>query len=796
MRVSPSPTRSRKRLMITGLVQGVGFRPFIYRLARELNLAGWVRNTSRGVEVEVEGDPPALSRFLWLLPRQAPALARVDRVSSTEAEPLGEEDFAILESREGADTQPAIPPDVALCPDCAREVLDPADRRFRYPFTNCTNCGPRFTIIRQVPYDRVQTTMAAFAMCPACRREYENPGDRRFHAEPTACPACGPQVWLEWNGAVLGGDPLATAGQLLQAGYIVAVKGLGGFHLACDARNRAAVSTLRQRKGRRDKPFAVMVRDLEEAHRLALLDDAGLALLRSPAAPVVLTPRREHAPLAPEVAPGHGLVGLLLPYTPLHLLLMAHAPAALVMTSGNLSEEPLVFRNDEARQKLTALADALLLHDRDIQVPCDDSVVRLVEGRALPIRRARGYVPLPVALPVGAPQDLLGVGAAQKNTFCLAWGDQALLSQHIGDLDTVETYDYFSLAVAHLKALSRREPRVVAHDLHPTYLSTRYAMELAGWRRVGVQHHHAHVAACLAEHGRTGPCLGLALDGTGFGPDGTVWGGELLLADLRDFTRLGHLRQVLLPGGEAAIRQPVRMAQAYLHAAFGPESPRLAEALGLLLPPLEQQVLHRQLATGWHSPLTSSAGRLADALAAALGVCRVRTYEGQPAIHLEMAAQSQEEACYSFPVHWVEGRLLFEGPALFRQAVEDFLGGASAAAVAGRFHASFTAGLAHALVLAREHTGLNLVALSGGVLQNALVLTGLTRRLTALGFEVLTHCLTPPNDGCISLGQVAVAAARLQAGEGYMQKGRRVAHPPSFVTDLRSGRGVQKEIFR
>lgn len=762
MQMRETAALARKRLGVTGLVQGVGFRPFIYRLAREHQLAGWVRNTSGGVEIEVEGDPKALSRFIRLLASEAPSLARVEAVTAADAQPLQEEGFAILESQAGADTQPAIPPDVGLCADCAREILDPGDRRHLYPFTNCTNCGPRFTLIRQVPYDRAQTTMAAFALCPDCRREYEDPGDRRFHAEPTACPACGPRAWLEMDGRVLPGDPLALAGELLRAGKILAVKGLGGFHLACDARNPEAVRTLRERKGRRDKPFAVMVRDLDEARRLARLDDNDIELLLSPAKPVVLAPRREDAGLAPEVAPGHCLVGLLLPYTPLHLLLLGQAPPALVMTSGNLSEEPLVFDNDQARVKLAGLADAFLLHDRDIHVPCDDSVVRAGGGQAVPIRRARGYVPQPVALPLPAAEDILGVGAEQKSTFCLAWGDKALLSQHIGDLDTVETYDYFQLAVTHLKTLSRRDPKVVAHDLHPAYLSTRYAQGLSGVRLVGVQHHHAHLAACLAENDRPGPCLGLALDGTGYGPDGTAWGGELLVADLAGFTRLGHLAPVRLPGGEAAIRQPARMAAAYLQAAFGEAYAGVAEKLGLTFTPLERQMLHRQLTTGWHSPLTSSAGRLADALAAALGICRVRTYEGQPAIALEMAAAPEQEPCYPFPVGWAGARLVLEGPALFRRAVEDFLAGEAAAVVAGRFHASFTASLAQALVLARERTGLNFAALSGGVLQNALVLGGLKKSLSDLGFEVLTHRLTPPNDGCISLGQVAVAAARLQ----------------------------------
>lgn len=754
----------RRRLEVQGLVQGVGFRPFVYRLARECRLAGWVRNTSRGVELEVEGPWQAVEDFLTRLEKEAPPLARLEAVRVTEAVPRQETGFVIRESREGGATEPAIPPDVGLCADCAREILDPADRRYRYPFTNCTNCGPRFTLIREVPYDRVKTTMAVFPMCEACRREYEDPGDRRFHAEPTACPACGPRAWVEAPaGQVVPGEAVQVAAVLLRAGRIVAIKGLGGFHLACDARRGEAVRLLRERKGRRDKPFAVMVRDLAEAHRLAELNDEALRLLMSPARPIVLAPMRPDAGLAPEVAPGHRLVGLLLPYTPLHLLLMKEAPPALVMTSGNLSEEPLVFRNDEAREKLAPLADAFLFHDREIQVPCDDSVLRAVPGGVIPIRRARGYVPQTVSLPLAVPEEVLGVGAEQKSTFCLARGERALLSQHLGDLDSPETYDYFRLAVAHLTALSRRQPRVVAHDLHPGYLSTRYARELAEVRRMGVQHHHAHVAACLAENGCTGPALGLALDGTGFGPDGTVWGGELLRADLASYTRLGHLRPVPLPGGEAAIRRPVRMAAAYLFAAYGEEdyAARAAE-LGLGFEPLEGRILQRQLCSGWQSPLTSSAGRLLDALAAALNLCRVRTYEGQPAIILEMAATAGEEPWYPFPVRREGGVLLWEGPVLFRAAVEDFLSGTPAARVAGRIHASLVAGLAEGLREAREFTRLNLVALSGGVFQNALLLKGLKERLEELGFEVLTHRQTPPNDGCISLGQVAVAGARLR----------------------------------
>ncbi|MBM4285255.1 MAG: carbamoyltransferase HypF [Deltaproteobacteria bacterium] len=755
---------ARQRFRVRGLVQGVGFRPFVYRLALAHGLAGWVRNTSRGVEIEAEGPATGLERFGRALAGQAPPLARVEEVITETALPLGETAFLIQDSRALADTEAVIPPDVGTCVPCFGEVSDPRDRRHAYPFTNCTNCGPRFTLIREVPYDRRFTTMAAFAMCPECRREYLDPRDRRFHAEPTACPACGPRLWLEdREGRRWDDDVPAAAGRLLQEGKIVAVKGLGGFHLACDARRDEAVRTLRERKGRVAKPFAVMVRDLEEAGRLCHLSDRARALLLSPEAPIVLAPRRPGARLSAHAAPGNRYLGLLLPYTPLHFLLFRHAPAALVMTSGNLSEEPLVFTNEGARTRLAALADAFLLHDRDIQAPCDDSVVRpLEDGGLIVLRRARGYVPRTIALPLEVP-EVLGVGAEQKSTFCLGWGRTALLSQHLGDLDNLETFVYFSLAVKHFQALSRKAPRLVAHDLHPDYLSTRYAAASEGRRTVGVQHHHAHLAACLAEHGRTDRCLGVALDGTGFGPDGTVWGGEILLADLAGFQRVGHFAPVRLPGGEAAIRLPVRMAAAYLHAVYGEAQEEVAARLGIAFPPLEAAILRRQSAGGLNTLITTSAGRLFDAVAAAIGVCRERTYEGQPALELEMAADPREGGCYPAALHETDGRFILDTPALFRGAVEDRLAGVEPAVIAARFHHSLIRLLAETCRRLREVTGLNLAALSGGVFQNGLLAVGLRQRLETLGFEVLTHSQVPPNDGGISLGQVAVAGARRQA---------------------------------
>ncbi len=698
-------TLARKKLKVTGVVQGVGFRPFVYRLARLHHLAGWVCNTSQCVEIEIEGPPASLATFIGQLSQQAPALARIDAVVSRAAPPEGGAGFAIRESRRLAATAALIPPDVATCDDCLADINDPGNRRYRYPFTNCTNCGPRFTIIRAVPYDRPHTTMAVFDLCPQCRAEYENPEDRRFHAEPTACPVCGPRVWLEEGDRRLDREAIPGAASLLKNGRIVAVKGLGGFHLAADARHDAAVKTLRERKGRVAKPFALMVRDLDEAGRLCHLGELERSLLLSRERPIVVARRRPDAGVSAHVAPGHRFLGLMLPYTPLHFLLMDHGPAALVMTSGNLSEEPLVHTNSDARVKLAGLADAFLMHDRDIQVPCDDSVVRPVDAATvIPLRRARGLVPAPIPLPL-LSEPVLGVGAEQKNTFCVAAHGVALLSQHIGDLDRVETFDYYRQAITHFKALCRQDPALVAHDLHPLYLSTRYARGLAGVRLIGVQHHHAHIAACLAENRRTETCIGVALDGTGYGPDGTVWGGELLVADLAGFTRAGHLAAVRLPGGDAAVKDPGRMAAAYLYGLCGDDFGRQARRLGLEYAPLAERILRRQLAEGLNSPITTSAGRLFDAVAAVLNVCRLRTYEGQPAMELEMVADETEDGFYPAAVKAAPGALVLPTLAVFRGVVADRNSGVAPAAIAARFHNSLVRLLADACALIRERPG-------------------------------------------------------------------------------------------
>ncbi|MCX6344446.1 MAG: carbamoyltransferase HypF [Armatimonadetes bacterium] len=752
----------RRKFRITGVVQGVGFRPFVYRLALKYDLSGWVRNTSGSVEVEVEGDISSIKAFASGLQTEAPNLAQIDSLSAIEADPVGYAEFLILESKAEETAEGVIPADVATCPDCLMEIASPKDRRFEYPFTNCTNCGPRFTIIQRVPYDRPNTTMATFPMCEDCAREYQDPLNRRFHAEPTACPVCGPRVWLEIDSQRIDTDPISATAELLRKGKIVAIKGLGGFHLACDARNDEAVSELRVRKGRVAKPFALMVRDIDEAELLCELDDASKALLLSNQRPIALARKREPSRVSDLVAPGNRQLGLVIPYTPLHTLLMQQCPPAIVLTSGNLSEEPLAFTNGSARTKLSKLADAFLMNDRDIHVPCDDSVVRsLPGGDAIIARRARGCVPEAIDLPINC-DCILGTGAEQKNTFCLAWGRKAVPSQHIGDLDTAETFDYYQYAIDHLQSLLGHQPKVIAHDLHPSYMSSRYAMSRPNVELIGVQHHHAHIAACLAENGRNERCIGLAMDGTGYGTDGTIWGGEILLADLASFERVGHFAQVRMPGGEAAIRDPKRMAAAYLHEAFAADNEHISECLGLSFQALEQRVIRHQLETGLNSPLTSSAGRFFDAISAAIGICAERSFEGQPAIELEMAADEHEQGSYPYSIDFNAGRLVLNAIPTFKAAVEERLAGIAPATIAAKCHNSVIEMLACACEKLREREGINLIALSGGVFQNAIIHSGLKDKLQTMGFEVLIHKKMPPNDACISLGQVAIAAAILK----------------------------------
>ncbi len=743
-------------------MQGVGFRPFVHAAATALGLGGFVGNDVDGVFVEAEGEPASVAELVDTLRARAPALATVETITMEQLAPRGDREFVIVASPQGGPRQTLIAADTATCADCLSELFDPADRRFRYPFTNCTNCGPRFTIVTDVPYDRPATTMVGFAMCAECAREYADPADRRFHAQPVCCPACGPTLrLLDRAGRPVAGYPIEKAAALLSAGAILAVKGLGGYHLAADATDEAAVSRLRRRKLREDKPFALMVADLDGARRVVAVDEPAAALLTGRRRPVVLLPsRRGTTSIAPSVAPGNRELGVLLPYTPLHHLLARELGRPFVLTSGNVSDEPIAFRDDDARERLAGMVDGFLTHDRPIHVRTDDSVVRLFAGRELPLRRSRGYVPEPLALAWSFPRPVLACGAELKSTFCLGRSRHAFVSHHIGDLQNYETFQALLTGIEHFRTLFDVRPEVVAHDLHPDYLSTQYAVDLADVQLVGVQHHHAHIAACLADHGETGPVIGVAFDGTGLGDDGTLWGGELLVADLVRYERVGHLDVVPLPGGAAAIREPWRMAAAYLQAAYGADLPN-----GLDVVRRNESrwaAVTAVAAAGVNAPLTSSAGRLFDAVAALVGIRDAVNYEGQAAVELEQRVDLAEPGAY--PARVVAGRpLRIRSADLVCAAADDVRCGIDPGVVAARFHNGLADVVAGALDVVRGNAGLSTVALSGGVFQNVVLLTRLTDALTARGFRVLVPHRVPPNDAGISFGQAAVAAARDRA---------------------------------
>ncbi|HLI71821.1 MAG TPA: carbamoyltransferase HypF [Ktedonobacteraceae bacterium] len=775
----------RRRLLVQGIIQGVGFRPFVYTQAQRLGLAGFVRNDSSGVTIEIEGPQNALDTFQRALSEEAPPLARVDQVTIERLPTRHETTFIIMPSKASEEHHTLISPDVALCNDCLHELSEPTNRRYHYPFINCTNCGPRFTIIQNMPYDRDKTTMRAFPLCPTCRAEYDDPLNRRFHAQPNACPACGPQLQLLlWDGAetsstdseegVHAQEALTQASHALVAGAVLAIKGLGGYHLACDALNVAAVRRLRLRKQRELKPFALMVPDLETARFFCHVSDAEAALLQSRQRPIVLLPRRPDRPLAPDVAPHLGTLGIMLPYTPLHYLLLhtfADAsppgrPVALVMTSGNLSEEPLAYRDEEAKERLGQLAEGMLLHNREIYTRCDDSVVRIVAGGVQFFRRARGYVPEPLALSFEAPLPLLACGGQLKNTFCLSKGRQAFLSQHIGDLENLETLASFQESIEHFQRLFAISPQAVAYDLHPEYLASKYALDLDVPQKIGVQHHHAHIASVLAEHGLEEPVIGVAADGTGYGTDGAIWGCEVMCADRRGFQRLAHLAYVPLPGGERAIRQPWRMAAVYLQRACGADLFDLNIPFVRRLDRAKWRILEQMIARGLNCPLTSSLGRLFDAVAALLDLpagSSHQLYEGQAASELEQLAITATDAgaTYPFAINDQAPAALDVTP-LIHALVADIRRGVPAPHIAHRFHSSIGELLAQTCVIARERTGLHTVALSGGVFQNRLLLEELIGKLKSLAFRVYINRHVPPNDGGLSLGQIAVAAARLQ----------------------------------
>jgi len=770
---------------VSGIVQGVGFRPFVYGLATRLALTGWVRNTSAGVDIEVNGPPEGLERFVRALQEEAPALARIDDLAVTARSPNGSVAFEILHSQALVGDYQPISPDVGICPDCLRELFDPADRRYRYPFINCTNCGPRFTIIGDIPYDRPQTTMAGFPMCPACRAEYTNPLDRRFHAQPIACPVCGPHVWLEGghqraaglDQALAGEEAIQAAQGLLREGKIVAVKGLGGFHLACDAENPDAVAELRRRKLRVDKPFALMAPDVAAVAEHCFLSEAERELLESRNRPIVILHRRPASTISPQVASRQQTLGMMLPYTPLHYLLFsaAHPPDAqpgresrpliLVMTSGNLREEPIAASNDEARCRLALLADAFLMHDRPIQTRCDDSVMRALEtphgarhaSITLPLRRSRGYAPFPVRLPWESP-PLLAVGAELKNTFCITRDRYAFLSHHIGDMENYETLRSFQDGVAHLERLFRIRPQALAYDLHPNYLATRYALERSQRDcipAVGVQHHHAHVAACMVENGLAGEraVIGVAFDGTGYGDDGAIWGGEFLIADYTGYQRPFHLAYTPLPGGDAAVRKPGRAALAYLWQSGLEWQPELACVLALS--PQERAVLLAQLERRLNTPLTSSMGRLFDAVSALVGVRQQVNYEAQAAIELEALADPDESMPYPFDIK--PNGAIDPGP-LLAAILSDLKNAAPVQKIAARFHNGVAGMVYNVCSLLRDTYGLSEVALSGGVWQNVTLLRKSLQLLEQGGFAVYVHRRAPPNDGGLALGQAAIVS--------------------------------------
>jgi hydrogenase maturation protein HypF len=808
----PSVTGSaieRRRIVIKGIVQGVGFRPFVYGQALQWGLVGFVLNDSGGVTIEVEGASELLNGFQRVLREKAPPLARIDTLT---AEPIAlcyDSSFSIAQSKAGTERQALISPDTATCDDCLHELFEQGDRRFQYPFINCTNCGPRFTIIQDVPYDRDKTTMRVFPMCRECQSEYEDPLNRRFHAQPNACPACGPQVYLldkagditipfqtenriavqpmadkSAVGAInrplrrAGEETIIAAAQQLAKGTILAIKGLGGYHLACDALNVEAVQRLRQRKHREAKPFALMAPDLETARKLCRISDAESALLESHRRPIVLFSKHLDCTVAPDVAPAYDTLGIMLPYTPLHhVLLQAFAdakkpdqPAVLVMTSGNLCDEPIAYKDEDALERLASIVDDTLAHNRDIHMRCDDTVMRIIAGGEQLFRRSRGYAPEPIMMSFDFPAPLLACGGHLKNTFCLGKGRQAFISQHIGDLENLETLTSFREGIEHFQRLFDIQPEAVAYDLHPEYLATKYALDTNIPKKIGVQHHHAHIASVLAEYGLKEPVIGIAADGTGYGTDGAVWGCEIMKADLLGFDRLAHLEYMPLAGGEQAVHQPWRMAAAYLAHTYGDDFSEVDIPFVQQLDFAKWRVLAQMIAQHLNCPPTSSLGRLFDAVAALIGLRSEVLYEGQAAIELEMIARKYEGSIYreQADIYPYTISMRDQMPAtldvvpMFRAIVHDLQHGISTSQIASRFHNTIAELLATACFNAREQTGLHVVALSGGVFQNKLLLERLMQRLKEMAFQVYINRRVPPNDGGISLGQIAVAAAHMQ----------------------------------
>ncbi len=750
---------------ITGIVQGVGFRPFIYKLASSAHLTGWVRNTSHGVDIELNSNRQIVDDFINQINANLPPLARIDAISVKEILETKYDDFQIIMSEPQPGEFLPVSPDVKICPDCTSELLNPADRRYRYPFINCTNCGPRFSIIKDIPYDRPKTTMASFNLCPDCLHEYENPLDRRFHAQPVACPECGPEIWLEENGLIKAKkeDALQQARQMLRSGKILAIKGLGGYHLACDALNHNAVKLLRERKKRSDKPFALMAFSMQQVKMYCHISEVEEQLLTSYQSPIVLLDVLRGEINTQHLAPGQNRLGIMLAYTPLHLLLTEPGdgfPDLLVMTSGNISDEPIAYQDDDAHNRLSPLADAFLLHNRPIHIRVDDSVMRVERDRQYPLRRARGYAPDPILLQREMP-NILACGAELKNTYCLTNKNYAFISHHIGDLENLETLNSFETGISHYQNLFRVNPELLVHDLHPDYLSTQYAHRRATETNtplIGVQHHHAHLAACLADNQyfKDEPVIGLCLDGTGYGEDGAIWGGEILLGGYQHYERKFHLQYMPLPGGEASIRKPARLALAYLHT-LGIEWPPYLPSLKAVSEE-EIAVLKSQIEHKFNTPQTSSMGRLFDAVSALIGVRQVINYEGQAAIELESCLDPAVTGVYEYNV--TDGMIMLVD--VFQQILEDMKQNCKISQIAAKFHNTIAAMMLDVSLRLKNETHIGTIALSGGVWQNHTLLNKTRVLLDKNNFRILVHERVPTNDGGISLGQAVIGAAKFR----------------------------------
>ncbi len=751
-----------RKIYIEGIVQGVGFRPFIFKLANEFNLKGYIYNDTNGVYIEVEGEDEDIDRFIEAIPAKAPPLSLIEKITWEQTEVKGYKEFFIEKSKGGEEKFVLISPDVSTCDDCLRELFDPKDRRFRYPFINCTNCGPRFTIIVDVPYDRAKTTMSVFKMCDECESEYHDPSNRRFHAQPNACPVCGPSIKLFDNNLkeIKCNDVIKETAKILRNGYIVAIKGLGGYHLACDALNENAVAELRKRKMRIEKPFAIMIPGIEWLDKICVYSEAELKLLTSIQRPIVLIKKKENCPIAEQVAPRNSYLGVMLPYTPLHHLLLREVDIPLVMTSGNLTEEPIAYKDDDAFERLKNIADYFLIHNREIHIRCDDSVSAVIAGKPTMIRRSRGYVPYPVQIPFEAKRHVLAVGGHLKNTFCFLKGRYAFLSHHIGDLENWATLESFAEGIEHFKKLFDLNPEILAYDLHPEYLSTKYALELDIPNKVPVQHHHAHIVSCMTENNITGPVIGIAFDGTGYGTDGKIWGGEFIVANFSSFERFAHFEYVPLPGGELAIKEPWRMAVSYLYHVFDDDF------LNIEIPFVKSlineqtnkvKILLQMIEKGINSPLTSAVGRLFDAVSAICGVRLKVNYEAQAAMEFQMFADESEEGFYNFELiddskPW---RISFNRG--IREIVEDILNSVPIQKISGKFHNTISNVICYVADKIRKETGINKVVLSGGVFQNALLAEKAVFKLVRKNFEVYLHSKVPSNDGGLSLGQAVVA---------------------------------------